>query len=260
MNITDVRVTFHSVTEALFENKDGLHHIKTLPNFSIVQSLSGSYEVSIDKSESFCTGAGEFFIAPPQYVQDIIHHMEKDSGTMSARWVFFDIEINNAYSAELLFDFPIIPCKEASDRLNKLTDHLCLTDDPCDRMSICYQIAKVLLSIAVPKPLYNRSILSAITHIKANYTRKIGISELAQVLHISESSLYALFKKQFGTSPIAYLNDYRLSTASRLLKTSEDSIEAVAQSVGIDDVRYFSKIFKRKYHMTPSEYRNNVIL
>ena len=58
-----------------------------------------------------------------------------------------------------------------------------------------------------------------------------------------------------GTSFVDYLNDYRLSMASRMLVSSDDNIIDIAAHCGYDNLSYFNRIFKKKYGITPSAYR-----
>lgn len=58
-----------------------------------------------------------------------------------------------------------------------------------------------------------------------------------------------------GQSFIDYLNDYRLTMASRMLVASEASVLSIAQEVGIDNMSYFNRVFKRKFGMTPRDFR-----
>ena len=65
------------------------------------------------------------------------------------------------------------------------------------------------------------------------------------------------FKNTMGTSFIDYLNEYRLTMASRLLLSSESSILAVSEEVGFDNLSYFNRTFKRHFGTTPSAYRKH---
>ena len=78
---------------------------------------------------------------------------------------------------------------------------------------------------------------------------------LAGISNMSESNFYAAFKKQMAISPIAYLNNYRLSIAADRLTDTSDTVSEISYSVGISDPLYFSKLFKKTYGMTPKEYR-----
>lgn len=58
-----------------------------------------------------------------------------------------------------------------------------------------------------------------------------------------------------GTSPVRYLNDYRLSVARELLLHTGKSIKSVAAAVGIPDPFYFSRLFRTAYGQSPQTYR-----
>ena len=75
--------------------------------------------------------------------------------------------------------------------------------------------------------------------------KNILLHDMANIMNMSESNLYAVFKKITETTPVQYLNNYRLSTASERLINSNDSIANISESVGIADQFYFSKLFKK---------------
>jgi AraC-like DNA-binding protein len=60
-----------------------------------------------------------------------------------------------------------------------------------------------------------------------------------------------------GTSFIDYLKDYRLAMAARLLSASDASILEIAEDVGFESLSYFNRAFKKRYGMTPTQYRKN---
>ncbi|MBQ9031432.1 MAG: helix-turn-helix transcriptional regulator [Parasporobacterium sp.] len=54
-----------------------------------------------------------------------------------------------------------------------------------------------------------------------------------------------------------YLNDIRLEQASMKLRLGDLSIGEIAASVGIQDQNYFARLFHKKYHMTPAQWKAN---
>ena len=56
-------------------------------------------------------------------------------------------------------------------------------------------------------------------------------------------------------APIEYVRDISLQHAAEILEKSDYTVKEVAFMVGINDAKYFSKCFKKKYNITPSEYR-----
>jgi AraC-like DNA-binding protein/mannose-6-phosphate isomerase-like protein (cupin superfamily) len=92
-------------------------------------------------------------------------------------------------------------------------------------------------------------------YMEQHYAEKISIETIANVTGFSESHFMKFFKSALGTSFTAYLNDYRLTMASRLLLASDDPIIGIAEDTGFDNLSYFNRSFKKKFGMTPSEFR-----
>ena len=61
-----------------------------------------------------------------------------------------------------------------------------------------------------------------------------------------------------GKSAISYINEYRIERASALLSSTDASITEIADSVGIPDPNYFTRIFTRVKGKSPKEYRKRV--
>lgn len=235
---------------------DDFVHIKQLPYLSIVQSKIGSYGIQLNEGNEYYTCEGGFFIAPSHVTQKITHFANKENSEFSARYVFFDIVINNTYHLDDVFDFPVVTDKEASSVFNKDFDEYEASDNICDKMCCLYNMIKHLLQISTEKnTLRNAVIYPVIEFIKSNYKKSISVSEMADEIKISESNLYAIFKKSTGASPIKYLNQYRLSIACELLQETDCSINEIAEKVGIPDQFYFSKLFKAQYSISPQKYR-----
>lgn len=126
----------------------------------------------------------------------------------------------------------------------------------CERMSIYYRIIDILLDIASPRSvMLAGNMLDVAGYIADNYSRDISVAELAARAHMSESNFYAVFRRNFGMSPMAYLNRYRLSAASVLLTRTDLTIAEVASSVGYTDPLYFSRQFHRLFQASPRDYR-----
>lgn len=94
-------------------------------------------------------------------------------------------------------------------------------------------------------------------YVENHYMHKITIAAIAEEAGLSASYFMKYFKHMMGTSFIDYLNDYRLTMASRLLLSSDSSILAIAAETGYENLSYFNRAFKKKFQMTPREYRKN---
>lgn len=87
------------------------------------------------------------------------------------------------------------------------------------------------------------------------YSEKITIKEMAEACGFSQSHFMKFFKATIGMSFTAYLNDYRLTMAARLLLSSEDSVLTIAGDTGFDNLSYFNRLFKQRFGMAPREFR-----
>lgn len=103
-----------------------------------------------------------------------------------------------------------------------------------------------------------RNIKTILDYIGSNYMNPITIDELADCINLSKHYFMRFFKKYMGMTCIEYINDYRLNIAASLLLTTNQQITEIATSIGITNLSYFNRIFKKKYNMTPKEYRRTM--
>lgn len=99
------------------------------------------------------------------------------------------------------------------------------------------------------------AISEIITYINMNYNKQHTIEELSQRVGYSKSRFLHLFKEITNMTPLTYLNDIRLRNACEMLMGTSHSIGEVARSCGFEDQLYFSRVFKKKYNISPGEYR-----
>lgn len=111
------------------------------------------------------------------------------------------------------------------------------------------------------QPPKNRKALDkmkvVIKYVENHYAEKITIGEIADVVGFSESHFMRYFKETMNTSFIEYLKDYRLAMSARLLQASEASILEISQEVGFENLSYFNRAFKKRYGVTPGQFRKD---
>lgn len=101
-------------------------------------------------------------------------------------------------------------------------------------------------------------ISEVIQYIQKQYSNHdLYIEQIAKAVHLSPNYLSSLFKKETGKTIGSYITEVRLKQSCYLLN-SDRKISDIALSVGYTDVNYYSKLFKKFYHVTPSEYRNHI--
>lgn len=105
---------------------------------------------------------------------------------------------------------------------------------------------------------YSLPIQKVITRINFDITADLSLKTTAEYLNINASYLSNLFRKETGYTLTNYVNKKRMEHAVFLLSTTSLSVSSIAQQCGILDDNYFTKLFKRQYQMTPSQYRDAI--
>ena len=83
---------------------------------------------------------------------------------------------------------------------------------------------------------------------------EIKTAKLAELCGVSERYFRTLFKRIYNRTPTQYIIELRLNTAAKLLSYGGFTVAEVAQAVGISDVYYFSKLFKKRFSVAPSKF------
>lgn len=95
-------------------------------------------------------------------------------------------------------------------------------------------------------------------YIQSNYMYDISVAGIAKMLGIDRRYLYRIFVEHIGTSPQKYLLKYRLGKAAELLSQYDCIVSEAARSCGYKDAFNFSKMFKKEYGVSPSEYKKRL--
>ncbi len=106
--------------------------------------------------------------------------------------------------------------------------------------------------------LRNDSIIMQIdNYIYDHLTEELSASVLCEHFLISRSKLYQISEQNYGIGISEYIKNQRIQKAKDLLTQTDLPINLIADSVGISDYNYFSKVFKKSTGSTPKEYRNS---
>jgi AraC-like DNA-binding protein len=89
----------------------------------------------------------------------------------------------------------------------------------------------------------------------ANLRHQWTINEMSKMVEITPAHLQRIFKTATGMPPMNYLRNLRLEKAKELLQTSLKYVNEICYEVGINDQSHFTRNFKKKYGVTPTEYR-----
>lgn len=131
------------------------------------------------------------------------------------------------------------------------------SDTPDDRLKmigLLYEFFFCIMSEGRIKT--NKNYINEILNIiEYNYDKNISIESLAKSVFVNPSYLSRIFKEEKGITLKEYIINKKIERVKELLINDRVSIKMAANSVGITDSLYFSRIFKKKTGMSPSEYR-----
>lgn len=246
-------------------------------DMEIIYIKKGQGQVVVDLT-SYPVQAGEIVLVSPGRLHSIA---QKDGCTMEYENIIFQLELLISAAGDLCgeqFFLPLLygqiylpvhltaghPCYGKAAQLLDEIDAYSGCKEAVSALGIkgkLFELFYLLFQSRTPAPLPEHPLKSLetlkkiLTHVKNHYRETLSIADLADVCGFSCSHFMKFFKKHMGTSFIEYLNDYRLTMAARMLLSSTEPIVVVAGESGFENLSYFNRLFKRKYKMTPSEYR-----
>jgi AraC family transcriptional regulator of arabinose operon len=91
--------------------------------------------------------------------------------------------------------------------------------------------------------------------ITQHLSEDLGLDEVAREVHLSPSRLAQLFREHTGLSLLRWREDQRLQMARHLLQTTGTPVSRISAMVGYDDQLYFSRVFRKRVGVSPTEFR-----
>lgn len=189
---------------------------------------------------------------------DTVHYYEVDRDPDAPQWEQYWIMISGSGAGEWLADagFPTVPvclpcpymekaceifrhlfCEES---LNGENTHFYFLSAVCRLLSLHAAVYEPQQSN--PNTVYVRTIRN---YIRDNYATIACEKELSDLVHLSTRYMHKIFKEETGTSPIRYLNRYRIQCAKRLLTETDLSVHTISDMVGFSNPNYFCCVFQR---------------
>lgn len=134
-------------------------------------------------------------------------------------------------------------------------------EDPVQLMSLFFRLwsltrqkAETLVHAAAVPTDY-RIQQAMVSYIYQNYRSKLTLDGIAAAGSVCRSRCCQLFQKYLHQSPIQFINEYRLKVSCQQLRDTSHSVTQIAMDCGFVHASYYTKLFHRKYHCTPLEYR-----
>lgn len=212
-------------------------------------------------SASYSVAKGEMFLIRPS---ESVHYQ----ADYSMPWTYYWVGFNGTQVPKILnqcgfSDSILTRSYHCDDQLKKIMHKLAYPQ--CNGISREYELLgnlyhmfSLLNNAYAPEPLSKSAqyINSAIEFIYTNYSYSdLKVSDVANYVGIERSYLYRIFYEHLHMSVQNFILELRLKKAQNLLQYSDTPIGVIAFNCGFDNQSYFSTIFKRKFHLSPMQYR-----
>lgn len=106
-----------------------------------------------------------------------------------------------------------------------------------------------------PQRIMDPRVIEACQFITSNLSGELRIDEVARHVCLSPSRLAHLFREQVGVNILRWRENQRVIRAKLLLQTTQESIANIGRVVGYDDQLYFSRVFRKRVGVSPSDFR-----
>ncbi|WP_423127747.1 AraC family transcriptional regulator [Gaoshiqia sp. Z1-71] len=117
-----------------------------------------------------------------------------------------------------------------------------------------------LLSVEMQKEFTGKRIVNIIEEarfkMRAEIDRQIDLEQIARDHHIGYSYFRKMFKSYTGIAPHQYHLELKIMRSKELLLSTDKSIKEISFELGFQSIHYFSRIFKNKVGINPSEFRS----
>ena len=141
---------------------------------------------------------------------------------------------------------------EISNQLAASTDYI----NELEAYSLFYRLLQKVLPLMVQSKLTtDKTLQTAVAFITEHWNDNFSVSDLAKECCVSESTLYHLFQKELGQSPIKFQNSIKINIAIEYLENQNYSVATISQLVGFRSENHFRKVFYDFVGTTPLKFR-----
>lgn len=215
---------------------------------------------SIDKSETLHNTTERFYkrlkigdVEGVQFLTGIYLKNLEDSAANPDKWKFQAIELlvnTKTITKELFEDFDDSSFENAFTVISSARTISDISD------FITSRIREAVTAISNSQSDSENPVITKVrTYINLHLSSDFSLEDAAMYAGVSSFYLSKLFKEEMNDTFINYVTELKMEKAAHLLKETDMSIKEITGATGYNDQNYFSKIFKNKYDMSPSEYR-----
>lgn len=144
---------------------------------------------------------------------------------------------------------------EPPDGPEELRAKLAASTSMAETCGLLLDFARRCTAREKPAKPRSKAVSLAQEYIRANYAQPLSLEQVAAEVYLNPEYFSRVFKEETGVSFVNFLTDVRLGHSVQMLEDTALRVQDIAQAVGYANVSYFSTTFKKKYGMSPYEYR-----
>jgi AraC family transcriptional regulator len=236
--------------------------------FCFIIVTNGAYSFSISKNE-YDTHTGHVIVEKPNFEYSLFPASGKCT-VFNFSNAFFEKLCNepamkkNTFLTSRNIISQLLLSNSVIDYLHykilSANSHSCRLEMDDTVFELLYEIFNSFTDIRLPETPKNQAyqlpvIERAKEYIQHNFKEDIGLQDIAENCFASPFHFSRIFRKFTMQSPYQYLLSTRLKHSEILLKSSAMPVAEVAAYSGFSSPDYFATVFKKKYHLMPTEYR-----
>jgi AraC-like DNA-binding protein len=221
--------------ESMITNVDGVTY--SLKKGDVIFYGPGQYHSQMaehDVAVSFVTVTFDMDIQNPEIIQNKVFQISREQANLLDK-VLYEREHSLFFSEDLILCYlkELIITMIRADRLN---------------------ISEVSLDSQLRLNIENHVADAAGEFILNNICSRIAVADIAAAVNVSSSYLSVMFKKRKGMTLIEFVNHHKLERSRQMIKDGKHNFTEISELLGFNSVHYFSRQFKNKYGLTPTDY------
>lgn len=184
-------------------------------------------------------GEGKLAVTPLRHAKNLFILFAAKAGMLGA--IPGGLDIEKTYQ---LIDLYVQECERMQTIESVKSLQYAMIQDFCRRTG----------NIRIPEGI-SSEVYSCMNYIRGHINEPINIEDVANQIHRSSSYTMKRFKDELGINMGAYITRCKLEEAKSLLTYSDKSLAEIADYLCFSSQSYFQNVFKKKYNVTPMQYR-----
>ncbi len=238
-------LTFQIMSVNRICHNEGFFNVKARPYAALSLRISGSGSFTVG-NQSFTSSPGDLLFMP-----DGLDYLVTYTGGESLVLHLTDCSYKQAESIRLKNYSSVL-----GDFLTLYEGRKSLSDIN-GKKAVIYSLLQSVADSEKAMPS-DPAFKLAVDFISRSFCQSdLSLSDVCRASNLSVSSLRRKFQAYYGTSPLKYITSLRLSRAVGMLVKPNSSVKEAAAKSGFDDEKYFSRIIKKHYGVSPSSLKSS---